>query len=984
MGKRFSFDLGSASVGWAVFEAEGHAVIQLLDAGVRVFDEPRNSKTLESNAAERRRARSLRRQIRRRKTRRTLLIRLFKEYGWLEQSINPPYGFSENPYRLRKEALERLLSPLELAEVFFNIAKRRGFRSNKKTDAFNTELIKMSASANLLVQSMNELGHRTLGEHLNHLYLNTLNGEVQDRKRIRGLSTLRKMYEDEFHLIVETQKKLGTQLLNESQIEDLKKIIFFQLPFELQIERRLKTIGKCPLEKGEVRAYRHDPIGIEFRIRAIVNNMEIIDPTNNNSQNLAPNQREELAQALLENAKITFPKIKKLIKVSDQYQLNYEAERQKDINGDPFYSTVINILGIKNSSQHKEDIQRICKNYHASNSIEDFEFRFQSLNLPFSASREKFQEIYEKMPSGEGGTFAYSSLAMSKLLPLLREGKSEHEAKQTVYPADIDSKVYDLLPLPLDKITNPTVNRTVHQFRRVYNALIKVYGKPETIVIELAKEIKLPKWKKDEISFQQRKIEKNREAIKEKIKEDGFDPTYNLVLKFELAESQGFQCPYSGKSFGRAEIYAENVLQVDHILPFSRSLDDSRMNKVLTFAEENKDKSDRTPGEWKTDELYSQMIERVCKMTFPWAKKWRFYNNAKADVESFISQQLNDTRYASKYVREFVGLTFPVSERKRRIASLRGSHTALLRKLWGIEKNRDDHRHHAVDAIVVGLSTPKIFHALSRSLNRKADRLEITQPYPNFQTDFKRILESMIVSRMQSKKKSGALHEATTSSLMRESEKKGYVLVSHRVKLEDLTLGQISNIKDDAIRVLILERLKNHGYDGSDKELGQSLLSQKILSGLTMKSGVPIRRVRIQERKKGRILSSKKDARTGKIYGSVANGGNYSISLFSPDSNQKKIRAELTSLRHVALKDVPKVSDLTLHKTDAFEIKDFGVAYVRSISLNISDGPDVSFDLHFSSNSKKLGIDYKRYTNASRMMKELKPINISVLGKKIE
>lgn len=983
MGKRFGFDLGVTSVGWSVFEAEGNTVIRLLDAGSRVFDEPRQPKSKESNAVARRKARAARRQIRRRATRRKLMIGLFKKYGWLDGSMAPPYGFSNNPYLLRKEALERLLSPLELSEVLFNLAKRRGFKSNRKLDRVSKESNETTEAANRISVEMNDKGHRTLGEHLHFLYSN------DPHTRIRCKKTLRQMYLDEFMLISQMQQKLGSRLLNEDRTAELQKVVFFQLPFELQDERRLRMIGKCSLEVTARRAYRYDPIAIEFRIRKTVNDLRLIDPRTYDARSLSRDEREASVMALLESPKLSFSKLKRLIGALDTHRFNFETERTDEIKGDPYYSAVVKVLKKRYRPDFKADIQEICSVLHEAESFEAADTLLRSKSRDIVLSKDELTDLDKIFPLGEDGTSAYSVEAMKKLMPLLEKGMDEYKAIADLYPSKEMTKTSDLLPLPTEKITNPSVNCTVHQFRRVYNALVKLYGKPDSVVIELAKEIKKSKKQQIEESKSQKSNENRRKLFAQQIKEAKLEPSRDLVLRLELAESQGYVCPYTGKSFGHAEIFAEGLLEVDHILPFSRSLDDSKTNLVLVDSKANLDKGNRTPGEWKKGADYEQMIERIAQMKLSYLKKSRFYTNAQADIDTFISQQLNDTRYASKFVREFVGKTFQPSERRKKVLSIRGSHTGWLRKLLGLnhllsdssEKNRNDLRHHAVDAVVVGLSNSKLLQMLAKARGSYGSHFQLPEICPNLHQDIKRILDTMIVSRKQSRKLSGALHKATSYSPSKESHRKGWRVVAQRIDLTKITLTQTNNIIDPVIKSLVLARLMELGYDGNDKSVGEALLKNKALSGLTMKSGVPIKKVRIAENVGEKTIQTHRDPHSGKIYRTVLNDGNHALSILPPDPVAKKGSVVITSMLSAIRRETPKNALMTLHKGDCVTVDGFGLGYVRNLSLTQSGGPYIEIGLDRAAKAEEKDVDFKRFTSLDSLQNGVKPVAVSVIGK---
>ena len=154
MAWRLGIDLGTNSLGWWAFnvEKEGHQwrVSDSLNGGVYIFPDGRepakSGRVGNSNAVERRRARSMRRNRDRRKTRLRAFMRELVELGLMPKSrderdkLFQPRAKSNapdrsNPYRLRAEAVERLLTPYELGRALFHLGLRRGFKSNRLEQA---------------------------------------------------------------------------------------------------------------------------------------------------------------------------------------------------------------------------------------------------------------------------------------------------------------------------------------------------------------------------------------------------------------------------------------------------------------------------------------------------------------------------------------------------------------------------------------------------------------------------------------------------------------------------------------------------------------------------------------------------------------------------------------------------------------------------------------------------------------------------------
>ncbi|MEN6490666.1 MAG: type II CRISPR RNA-guided endonuclease Cas9, partial [Rectinema sp.] len=166
--KRFSFDIGTNSIGWAVMEPnEDDSQVKILDIGVRIFNdgrEPgRSGQPGDPLNQTRRQKRALRRILERRKRRKQAMYRFLKAVGYAPENAQTHAEWVKlDPYKLRAEALERPLKPLEFGRVLMQLSARRGFKSNRKTNA-KKETSEFKDKINSLEQL---LDGKTLGQFL--------------------------------------------------------------------------------------------------------------------------------------------------------------------------------------------------------------------------------------------------------------------------------------------------------------------------------------------------------------------------------------------------------------------------------------------------------------------------------------------------------------------------------------------------------------------------------------------------------------------------------------------------------------------------------------------------------------------------------------------------------------------------------------------------------------------------------------------------
>ncbi len=219
---------------------------------------------------------------------------------------------------------------------------------------------------------------------------------------------------------------------------------------------------------------------------------------------------------------------------------------------------------------------------------------------------------------------------------------------------------------PPPEIPNPIVSKGLSELRRVINALIKEYGKPDVVRIEMARDLEMNTKRYAQYLKQQKKnTEANDRATENYLEVASANshlglskyPTHSDKMRYRLWEDQDRVCVYSGKTISLSSLFTADI-EIDHILPYSESLDDSYMNKVVCFAAENRTKGQRTPVDAFSNDAHkwNQITQHVARWSKALqSKRTRFYMTA-ADVmkRDFISSQLNDSRYIAKTAHEYL------------------------------------------------------------------------------------------------------------------------------------------------------------------------------------------------------------------------------------------------------------------------------------------------------------------------------------------
>ena len=288
---------------------------------------------------------------------------------------------------------------------------------------------------------------------------------------------------------------------------------------------------------------------------------------------------------------------------------------------------------------------------------------------------------------------------------------------------------------------NPVVLRALNQARKVLNALVLKYGSPNAVHIEMARELSKP--------FDERnKIGKEQDAYRERNEKDRqtFLSEYEIVGaprggdfdKWKLYREQQGKCAYSVERIDIHRLLEPGYVEIDHALPYSRSFDDSKNNKVLVLAKENRDKGNRTPYEYLDGEHESpswrQFVAFVeSNKSYRQAKRSRLLRKdfGKEQSEEFRERNLNDTRYVCRFFKHQVERFLRLAEgsEEKRCVVVSGQLTAFLRARWGLLKVRDESdRHHALDAVVVAACS----HSMVKRLSDYARRKELDQVRDGF------------------------------------------------------------------------------------------------------------------------------------------------------------------------------------------------------------------------------------------------------------
>ncbi|SHF52737.1 CRISPR subtype II/NMENI RNA-guided endonuclease Cas9/Csn1 [Flavobacterium fontis] len=324
------------------------------------------------------------------------------------------------------------------------------------------------------------------------------------------------------------------------------------------------------------------------------------------------------------------------------------------------------------------------------------------------------------------------------------------------------SEVLDRLPVnkeadkELQALRNPIVTTALFELRKLVNELLDLYGSIDEIKVEMARDLKVSKMQRNKIRREQKRLEKENDRVKARLIEEGQRVTHDSILLYKLWEECKHTCPYTGKTISIQQLFSGEV-QIEHIHPWSRSLNDSFANKTLCYADENRRKGDKTPYEfYGSDEAnWSAIKERALKLfsdtkEYPNAyQKFKRFVQQKFD-DDFSTRQLNDTRFISKEAKNYL------LKICKNVQVSPGQATSNLRQKWGMnnilndanEKTREDHRHHAIDALVMACTKVSYVQELSRwnRYNRNTELKQFPLPWESFRRDAEVAVERILVS----------------------------------------------------------------------------------------------------------------------------------------------------------------------------------------------------------------------------------------------
>lgn len=508
--------------------------------------------------------------------------------------------------------MDKKLTEAEFARVLYSLARHRGFKSNKREGAKDSDEGKLLGSIRKSEEEMRESGMRTRGEQLYKKYL--MEGKpVHNKGGDYSMCVSRDILVKEIELLFEKQKEFGNNFATDENKEKYLDIFLSQRNFDEGPGKGSQYTGSHDVKKCEI--YRDEDVAAKgtytsewATIYQKINNLSII--CGGDRRHLSNEERQIAVELVKKVDKVSYKSFRKAIKLDDDYRfsaLNYSEKKKSDKkkNEGESKSDVVEINDVvdslacedkgdfitaKNSNKIVKALNDNLKSdVELIDEIAEICTKYKSENLFRNAIAESKiiggrldEETIEKLSKIDMKGYGHLSLhVLREILPYLEEGMvysdamqkaghnhSEHNFEKQKYLGT--KEVYDAI----GGVTSPVVKRALSQTIKVIDAVIRQYGSPYAINIELARDMSMSKDERDKLKKENDARAAKNEAIRENIAKLNAMPNSTNVLKYKLYEEQDHKCAYSMETLDINHLFEDGYYEIDHIIPYSRSFDD--------------------------------------------------------------------------------------------------------------------------------------------------------------------------------------------------------------------------------------------------------------------------------------------------------------------------------------------------------------------------------------------------------------------------
>lgn len=909
-------DLGVGSIGSAIVELdEQNRAMHIVDAGVRIFE-------VSEGAEDRRIKRTMRKNlIRTRKRLELLAQKLYENKLWVsEKPEGTPRLQAKSPYEIRSDAIKhQLKNPNYVGRAILHLAKHRGAGFVSASEKMQEEVLEDGEKSKRKLSPYEQLDAdlqkencQTVGEYFYKRIQDKETRVVRQheyalKSGLVNYAIPRYLVKDEFKQIWDMQAQFFEQMRKPGFKQEIYDILFYERPAAPY------AAADCIYFKGEKRLLKAHPLSEIRRIYEAANNIRIVNDMG--KRKLTKAERDLVVDALMSGQNAGKSLIKKLLGLNGQQKVSV-SDDDKPIKAylysRPEFASVAYIrnLDFAKLAEFVEFLANPINQQDKSGRLYSEDDLVNKLKQIIGVDDEKqIGKLLTLLPKGRGMLgLSATKIILEKLksqvlshreitdelaktdkrfmaeeeIARQRQGKcSELPYYGEILPTDTQP----LPPLQIQnnkslnpdevrwgKIANPAVHMILNQIRLVVNEIVKIYGRPYCINLELGRDVGMSTKQKNDLEQQQRNNEKLNEAAKSYLKEHKLYINAANILKYKLAQEQGWKDAYNPGIHISQNFYG---FEIEHIIPQAKGGTDTYNNLCLVNRNDNLNKGDKFAYEYFAESKTPEQIREILKNVAVRSPKkaWRFAPEAREQYEDGgdneeTNRYLADTRYISKmagrYLRAIVDCRDGDDGIQNRILAVKGGQTAVLRRNWnllGLEydlmglnipryvdcqpywleqntgvieyginkpdidgewrffnktknkewmgKPRIDHRHHAMDAITVACCTRSLVQKLANV--KKINHVPFCLPLTEVESvgEFRR----KVIDKLKNVKVSYKPNHSAAGQMHKET---GRVVLCKNPDAEDSLITvysrkvlQVVKSAKDLHKLIIPETIKN-------------------------------------------------------------------------------------------------------------------------------------------------------------------------------
>lgn len=767
MKKILSLDLGVTSIGYSVLNELENDRYSLIDYGVSMFDKPtdkdgNSKKLLHSACVSSSNLHSLR------KKRKRNLAKLFEKYA-LDNATNLLNQEKQNLYinkwELRaKKAFSEKLEIAELFSILYLIAKHRGYKSldsddlleelcieldlnidDKKAKKEDDEKGKIKQALKTIEVMRAENPDKTVAQIIYEVEIQKQTPVFRNHDNYNYM--IRREYiNDEIKKIVQSQEKLG--LFDKGfELDLFVKELILTIDDQKDSSNDLSLFGNCEYYKDEKVAHQYSLISDIFKMYQSVSNIVFnknIKITKEQIKLIADDFFYKIVQGK-NIPNIKYKDIRKILKLDDSLKIFNKEDAQTN-KGNKQDNTLTKFHFVSNLSKvgngfivdafKQEDKYEILKEIF---DVLEFEKAPHAIYKALQTKVED-EEIINLIKNKNGNSLSISAFAMIKFIPYFEQGFTTDEIKQKLnldrnenyleYKKGV--KYLNVSNFEADdnlKINNHPVKYVVSATLRVIKHLHTLHGAFDEIRVESTRELSQNEETKKEIEKANRALEKQIDEIVankeyQKIAESYGKNLRKYARKILMYEEQNRRDIYTGQGIEFKDIFT-NAVDLDHIVPQSLGGLSVKHNFVLVHRDTNLQKSNQLPMNFVADKqaFRNRVEELFSEHKINWKKKINLLaeNLDETFQDTFESKSLRATSYIEALTAQILKRYYPFPHAKKQsdgsaVRHIQGRATSNIRKLLHVKtKVRDTNIHHAIDAILIGLTNQSWLQKLSNT-----------------------------------------------------------------------------------------------------------------------------------------------------------------------------------------------------------------------------------------------------------------------------